>query len=409
MREFPFTMDYVLRDLCQPNFKRERANGKGELVVCCPLQPEKDFEVNVREGIWRCFKGCPSCPVQGKGGVLDLYQLFFKCEGRRDAYNRIMETLEPNKAIVERRRKEKLEPRVAVSVANPDELHKTYSTLLQELTLSKEHRRKLLERGIAAEDIEAIGFRSIPQSGMDVIAKKLQMAGCLIKGVPGFFLKDEEPQISCRGSGFFIPYRNQENRIVGLQIRYDITLSPEMSEKEKKDAKQRRYRWFTSSSEEGGASAANVPFYGLSHKERKKGVAYATEGGLKAATAASLSGGWFVAIPGVTCYTAWETLLEYLKSQNVNTLVDAFDSDRATNESVAAAIQKLHGIAQKHGFEMQTWNWGTEYKGVDDYLLAKKQGAVCRSPSGMKPDQKSLHRSIENGYRATAGVNRSAT
>lgn len=400
MREFPFTMEYVLRDLCQPEFKRERANGKGELVICCPLQPEKNFEVNVREGIWRCFKGCPSCPAQGKGGVLDLYRLFFKCESRKDAYSQIMETLEPNKAIVERRKKEKLEPRAVVPVANPDELHKTYSALLQELVLSKEHRRDLLGRGVSAEDIEAIGFRSIPQSGIDIIAKKLQSAGCLIEGVPGFFFKDGEPKISCQGSGFFIPYRNPENRIVGLQIRYDVTLSAEMSEKEKKDAKQRRYRWFTSSSEDGGTSAANIPFYGLLYKERKTSVAYATEGGLKAATAASLSGGWFVAIPGVTCYTAWETLLEYLKSQHVSTLVDAFDSDRATNENVAAAIQKLHKIAQKHGFKMQTWDWGTEHKGVDDYLLAKKRGYACRSLSGIRPGERVC---------AIAGTNRSAT
>lgn len=97
-----------------------------------------------------------------------------------------------------------------------------------------------------------------------------------------------------------------------------------------------------------------------------------TEGGLKAAAAQSLSNGWFTAIPGVSTYEAWRKLLEYFKEQNVETIVDAFDSDRATNSSVANAIKKLHEIAKEYGYEMKTWNWGTEQKGVDDYLLAQK-------------------------------------
>ena len=71
-------------------------------------------------------------------------------------------------------------------------------------------------------------------------------------------------------------------------------------------------------------------------------------------------------------YEAWRKLLEYFKEQNVETIVDAFDSDRATNSSVANAIKKLHEIAKEYGYEMKTWNWGTEQKGVDDYLLAQK-------------------------------------
>lgn len=105
----------------------------------------------------------------------------------------------------------------------------------------------------------------------------------------------------------------------------------------------------------------------------KMPTTYTTEGGLKAATASSLSGGWFTAIPGVNCFDAWEVLLSYLKEQGVKTLVDAFDSDRATNEQVAANIKKLYEIAADYGFKMQPWDWGTEFKGCDDYLLAQKK------------------------------------
>ena len=47
MHDFPFTMEYVLRDVCNAELKRDRANGKGEVVVCCPLRSGKTFEVNL--------------------------------------------------------------------------------------------------------------------------------------------------------------------------------------------------------------------------------------------------------------------------------------------------------------------------------------------------------------------------
>ena len=196
--------------------------------------------------------------------------------------------------------------------------------------------------------------------------------GAILQGVPGFYFKNEKPMMISHGSGFYIPYRSKEGKIIGLQIRYDIEFKPDMTEDVVKKLKEMRYRWLTSSSEDGGTSAANVPFWGMPGTKFSD-VVYATEGGLKAATAQSISGGCFVAIPGVTCYNAWEELLVELKKQGVKTLVDAFDSDRASNSNVADAITKLHSIASDYGFEMKTWDWGTEYKGVDDFLWAKKQ------------------------------------
>ena len=372
MHDFPFTMEYVLRDVCNAELKRDRANGKGEVVVCCPLRSGKTFEVNLYKEYWKCFKGCTDCPVNGKGGLLDLYRLYFHCEDKKEAYRRIMDTMSSNEELVERRKKEKKSPTKVAQIADADALDKTYSALLSELVLSKEHRRDLLKRGLSSKDIDVMGFRSIPQTGLNIIAAHLYHSGCQIEGIPGFYFENQEPRMACFGSGYFIPYRNQGGKIVGLQIRYDVEIKPEMSAEEIHDAKKRRYRWLTSSFKQGGTAAANIPFYGLPGQEVKD-VAYATEGGLKAATASSLSGVWFTAIPGVNCFDAWEVLLSYLKEQGVKTLVDAFDSDRATNEQVAANIKKLYEIAADYGFKMQPWDWGTEFKGCDDYLLAQKK------------------------------------
>ena len=87
MHDFPFTMEYVLRDVCNAELKRDRANGKGEVVVCCPLRSGKTFEVNLYKEYWKCFKGCTDCPVNGKGGLLDLYRLYFHCEDKKEAYH----------------------------------------------------------------------------------------------------------------------------------------------------------------------------------------------------------------------------------------------------------------------------------------------------------------------------------
>ena len=371
--DFPFNMDFVLRDLCQPKFKKDSPNKKGEVEIFCPVMPQKNFEVNVRCGTWNCFSKCAGCPSNGGGGILDLYALFFG-GNRKDAYESIMQSLDSNAAIVQKRLHQQLEPIKQTQSLPSEKLDKTYREFLNILSLSPEHRTALEKRGFTQKDIDRMGFKSIPQTGIQSIPKYLSAKGCEIEGVPGFYVKKGKACICVNGSGFYIPYRDQNGLIVGLQIRYDIPITTDMTPEQIKNAKQRRYRWLTSSNEENGTSAKNVPFWGMPGYPTRT-VAYATEGGLKAAAAQSLSGGWFVAIPGITCYTSWRELLEGLKKNNVTTLVDAFDSDRATNVNVANAIKNLYEIAKEYGFEMKPWNWGTEQKGVDDYLLAKRQTA----------------------------------
>lgn len=369
----PYTMEYVMYDLCAAQVKKAQTP-KGEVEILCPLVKGKSFEVNVRREQWNCFKKCSGCP--GGGGILDLYVLFSGVSDRSQAHREIMQSLNGNAANIQKameRKQQHLEPVKQACHLSPKLVDQTYRAFLNMLSLSEAHREDLLKRGVSNEDIERVGFKSVPQ-GNDVvnIPKQLVKKGVILQGVPGFFFKDKEPCMSTFGTGYFIPYRNRDGLIVGLQVRYDIELRPDMPPELVKKLKKRRYRWFTSSHEEGGASAGNVPFWGIPGRETFK-VAYATEGGLKAATAQSLSNGYFVAIPGVTCYAAWEELLKGLKEDGVTVLVDAFDSDRASNPNVANAIQKLHAIANDYGFEMKSWDWGVEQKGVDDYLLARKK------------------------------------
>ena len=365
--------EYVVQDVCYAQCKREWPNSKGELEVRCPLQSDKWIEINVAKGgIWKCFRECSNCPGNHGGGILDFYMLFFDCNDRKEAYKKISESMGKDVETCNRRKSETMKSVKIEETAPPKVRDDTYRAFLEKLPLSKAHRKDLRKRGLSDADIEAMGFKSIPQNGLSMIARELCDDGCKLKGVPGFYFRKGRPQVNCHDSGYFIPYRDQNGLIIALQIRYDVNLSSAKTEEEKAALKKKRYRLFTSSGKDGGAASANVPFFGIPGKQHKSNVVYVTEGGLKAAAAQSLSNGWFTAIPGVSTYEAWRKLLEYFKEQNVETIVDAFDSDRATNSSVANAIKKLHEIAKEYGYEMKTWNWGTEQKGVDDYLLAQK-------------------------------------
>ena len=105
---------------------------------------------------------------------------------------------------------------------------------------------------------------------------------------------------------------------------------------------------------------------------------YITEGALKAHIACVLSGNHnpYIALAGVNCFNQWEETCVYLKSVGVTHVIDAFDSDRESNEHVRNALKKLYAIAARYGISMTRFNWGTTYKGVDDYYLAVSRGEV---------------------------------
>ena len=149
------------------------------------------------------------------------------------------------------------------------------------------------------------------------------------------------------------------------------------------DKGDKRYLWFSSAGFQGGCSARNIASYGIPGvmPECKKGqIVYVTEGALKAHIACELSESHepYIALAGVNCFNQWEMTCEYLKSQGITRVVDAFDSDRESNEHVKNALAKLYEIASRYGITMTRFNWGTTYKGVDDYYLAFKQGKVFR-------------------------------
>lgn len=384
MQGFPFTADWVLDSVLNAETKKH-VSGKGEIEVRCPVNPKKWFEVNIAGGgIWKCYKNCNGCPIN-KGGILDLYCLFVKsCPDRKSARSSLMDAFYGSKrpsAEDMRKSQKKIE---AVSkrqseVAPIERRNAAYSALLDMLPLTKYHHDDLIKRGHTEQTIAEFKYKSLPQSGQETIPRILNTQGINLEGVPGFYKAGNTWKMVIPGSGYFIPYFNQDGAIQFLQIRYDITIPENASEDKISALKKRRYRWFTSSSYDNGASAQNVPFYGVPSRHSNLDSVYLTEGGLKAGTAAVLSGKCFMAIPGVKCFAAFEELIKELKEMGVTNFIDAFDKDRETNENVANDIKELYAIAKANGVDLIPWTWKTDDKGCDDYLLGRAKRKKERS------------------------------
>ncbi len=362
----------VLTRIC--NAKMKGTYRGGEALFRCPYREEKTVGINLDKGIWHCFRECGICTAN-KGNLVHLYMLFKGVSDYGRARTRLDERMkriygDHAPAPVRSREDRK---------ASDDVKDGVYTALLKTLDLSDEHRRSLKKRGLTDGYIDRMMFRSLPEASLlpyaiEKVKQETGMNSSGLAGVPGFFLGDNgQWALNFRGSGILIPYVDFEGRITGLQTRYDDPPGGVI--------KGNRYRWLTSKGRKGGTRASVVFSSGLfpGRSWQPEDVSLkeicVTEGALKAAVASCISGKRFCSIPGVSCYTAFEKLLNELESMGIKRITDAFDLDRQTNVSVENAIRKLEKMCISRGMAFvgyggEAWMpWTAEYKGVDDYLL----------------------------------------
>ena len=386
-----------------------RISGKGEVEMLCPLYTAKPhyLEVNLERG-FRCWKMCSGCPVEGRGGAVNLYRLF---------HPEISSFSEAVKAIREKKpgclctaTKGKPHPTIQPPRdlrAVAKERDKTYRALMSLLTLSDKHKENLRKRGLDEKAISQ--FRSIPACGLVTIPQLLQKEGCQLEGVP-LLGKVQGTWTLCtkRGAtGFYIPYYDENGLISQLQIRYDVTADSD---------KDFRYRWASSAGYKEGCGAMNIPFWGSA--PYSGGKVYLTEGGLKAIVANNISGRYFVAIPGVTCFDAVRQIFSRFKGK---TIVDCFDMDgkirpdekiitederhirvankqgevRVINASVYNALQRIRKISQEFDVTIEDCFWDDE-KGIDDFLLAERIRGNLNAAQDAANDEEFLDDSTVN-------------
>lgn len=244
--------------------------------------------------------------------------------------------------------------------------HDVYYDMLSLMSLSDEHRQNLLNRGLSAERIEENHYRSMPQSYYvrQQVAKKLAQSYDL-RGVPGFFTKDGQWDLWGK-SGILVPVCSKDGFIQGCQIRLD-------------GAEKKKYRWLSSNPkygfENGTRAYSWVHVTGNRNSNNRTSnlrVACITEGGLKGDVASFLRNeALFVCVPGV-CNT--EFLVDTLKDLGVERVVGCYDMDMCVNNDVQIALEKMQKeIKQKLHLDYQPFLWNPKYKGIDDFMLARKQ------------------------------------
>ena len=164
-------------------------------------------------------------------------------------------------------------------------------------------------------------------------------------------------------SGIVIPVISIEGKIQAAQIRLDRPIN------------NRKYIWFSSTDKDSGSTAGSPTHYAGDPCGR---VVYVTEGALKATVAHCLSGKSFAAIAGVNQYNALDTLLRQLKDNGVEEIVETYDMDKLKNEHVENGCRHLLEVCGRYGFTTHRLTWDPNYKGIDDFLAAKKKRTAIK-------------------------------
>ena len=213
---------------------KEIYSKKDIIYVKCPFCSEKGtMRLNISNNSYICKK------CEARGYSIGLYAKN-KYISNREAYQRLIN----NEADISNN----LMTSIITNVRkNKEELDIAYQAFLEKLSLSSEHTMKLLKCGFSMEQIEKIGFKTIPtQENQKIeICRKLQTEGIDFSGTPGFF-KDKKFRWNFKShKGIFIPVLDN-CKIVALRIHLDTMYSIDTSD-----------IWFSSSQENEGTKADN--------------------------------------------------------------------------------------------------------------------------------------------------------
>jgi hypothetical protein len=227
-------------------------------------------------------------------------------------------------------------------------------------TLYTRHKDKLLERGLADDTIARNLYASVPeQSKGNELARELSRKFDLT-GVPGFYRWNGDWQLNTYHKGYYVPYRNPNGLIFGIQIRLDIPID------------KTKYVWLSSADKEMGSSSKSPLHFVNVNMIQATNEIYITEGALKADVIGELASVGVVAMAGVKNVKA-EMLVEALRIlfPELRRAVIAFDMDFQTNKVVEKALSEMETELQKwKGLEIETLVWDLrDGKGFDDYLL----------------------------------------
>lgn len=308
-----------------------------------------------------------------------------------DAYREICEALQTGDYAPEYQRYQNRQPQeIAQSARAPRQaIHQTLSMLFSMLSLTPKHRAHLREvRGLTDDQIERFGFKSTPPHYLcKSLTARLLKQGCIVQGVPGFYLAEDgrwTVRFGTRTAGILIPARSADGLVCGAQIRLDIPIREENAPADKEGTK---YLWLSSSSKPMGTSSESpIHFVG----DPCSRVVYVTEGLLKADICHALMHRTFAAIAGANNVSKLDALFAFLKKNGTEEIIEAQDMDKYRNVHVEKGASKIYLMARKHGLQCRRLTWNPNYKGLDDWQFALRKNAG-KAPKTMTFRERYLH------------------
>lgn len=281
-------------------------------------------------------------------------------------------------------------------MADISQRNRVYRAFLEELTISEKNKSMLLARGFDTEEIEAIGYRTLPaRDEIDFVAlcKRLQMAGHNLRGIPGFLqLAKGNWTFVSMTKGILMPQLDRENRIFGLQLRKDDDQRKYIEETGELESK---CGWFSSKNCRSGCGVkANESVHYACDFKYKDGkyvpvlgeTVILTEGSMKADLIhAFMKNAPVISIPGVNILNPVENELQFLRESGVKSILLCFDMDYKSNENVQNALEKVQAMIKKGGVNPVQKDWETkvcvnnityDLKGLDDYMAFHLKGIL---------------------------------
>lgn len=317
----------------------------------CPAHKDDAPSLAISQGeggrvLLNCHAGCPTDAIMAAAG-LEWGDLF--TEGHADAYEG--------------------EKKVRAGDRYLDLLNSVYRKLIGRLSLSDEHRKDLLARGLSIRDIDRNGYRSLSVVSVAKAARALwdEYKEDLLK-VPGFSMGYERRTAVLESNyGLLIPVRTVGGKIAACQIRTG--------------EKGRKYVWLSSPEAPSGAPA-HVP-----EGVRPSNEVVVTEGPLKADVVFARTGRAVVAVPGVG---NWRDGLPSVATLAPDRVLMAFDMDWQTKDHVREQLEQFEFQLRKGGLAVRRLEWDPKHKGIDDVLLAGGDPfavAAAPGPGGVAPDR----------------------
>lgn len=374
MGDFPFCIEEVLtiNGLPLPDKKTG--------YIKCPFCGGQKMHIDLHRGMYNCW----SC--DHSGGMVKLHAELNEARlNGESAYKDILQQLNIGKEAVKQRQIEnakKQPPREEPEL--PREKRDAINrALIAQTKLLPKHHDALIKRGATEEFIRERGYTSLPQDLNEryAIARRIQSAGISVKGGAGFFSdKNGNALLAYTVEGHTCPIRLLDGTVHGFQIRKDTWEKKEgkysaLSTPFKKDGSKMRSRVHYA-----GPYMYSEKFGHLIPDLRGKRKIKFTEGCLKADMFYCLTGEPILGILGVNnAVQLEETLKELLEYHpEIELVQDCLDMDYLTNVHVQKAIEKCKEIIEGLDLKYERMTWNPEFKGIDDFALAFKQGRYTK-------------------------------